>query len=155
MRTKNKVNELALILVTFILFTIIAIPSQAAPIVLKMGTVEPPMNAISLAGERLTKLVDEKSNGRLNVQLFPASQLGNFTTQIEAVMMGGQEMFFGSSRKLGSVRNGLQYSLHGVCIQGSKTSSSILQKPLKCRDKRKTPKEPWNPQHRGKLGSIP
>ena len=66
---------------------------QAAPIVLKLGTIEAPTNPFSVSCERMVKLVEERSGGRLKIEFFPASQLGNAITQIEGVMMGTQDMF--------------------------------------------------------------
>lgn len=66
---------------------------QAAPIVLKLGTVQISTATASLACERMAKLAGERSNGRLKIEFFPASQLGNAITQIEGVMMGTQDMF--------------------------------------------------------------
>lgn len=64
-----------------------------SPIVLKLGNIQAPTQSASLACERMAKLVFERSNGRLKIEFFPASQLGNAITQIEGVMMGTQDMF--------------------------------------------------------------
>ena len=66
---------------------------QAAPVVLKLGTIEAPTNPFSVSCGRMVKLVEERSGGRLKIEFFPASQLGNAITQIEGVMMGTQDMF--------------------------------------------------------------
>jgi TRAP-type transport system periplasmic protein len=65
----------------------------ADPIVLKLGNIQAPAQSASLACERMAKLALERSNGRLKIEFFPASQLGNAITQIEGVMMGTQDMF--------------------------------------------------------------
>jgi tripartite ATP-independent transporter DctP family solute receptor len=65
----------------------------ADPIVLKLGNIQAPTQSASLACERMAKLALERSNGRLKIEFFPASQLGNAITQIEGVMMGTQDMF--------------------------------------------------------------
>jgi len=67
--------------------------AQAAPIVLKLGNIQSPTSSASIACERMAKLAADRSNGRLKVELFPASQLGNAITQLEGVMMGTQDMF--------------------------------------------------------------
>jgi tripartite ATP-independent transporter DctP family solute receptor len=67
--------------------------AQAAPIILRLGTIEAPTNPFSLSCERMAKLLEERSGGRLKMEFFPASQLGNAITQIEGVMMGSQDMF--------------------------------------------------------------
>jgi TRAP-type transport system periplasmic protein len=67
--------------------------SQAAPIVLKLGNIQAPTSSASIACERMAKLVAERSNNQLKIDLFPASQLGNAITQLEGVMMGTKDMF--------------------------------------------------------------
>jgi len=67
--------------------------SAADNFVLKLGNIQAPTQSASLACERMAKLVAERSNGRLKIEFFPASQLGNAITQIEGVMMGSQDMF--------------------------------------------------------------
>ena len=64
-----------------------------SPIVLKLGSLDAPTQNGSLACERMAKLVFERSNGRLKIEFFPASQLGNAITEIEGMMMGTQDMF--------------------------------------------------------------
>ena len=80
-----------------VLMLSLAIPAtsalQAAPIVLKLGNIQSPTSSASIACERMAKLAAERSNGRLKIELFPASQLGNAITQLEGVMMGTQDMF--------------------------------------------------------------
>jgi len=71
--------------------------AQAAPVVLRLGNIEAPTNPASIACERMAKMVDERSQGRLKIEFFPASQLGNAITQIEGVMMGSQDMFQGAA----------------------------------------------------------
>jgi tripartite ATP-independent transporter DctP family solute receptor len=65
----------------------------ADTVVLKLGNIQAPGQSASLACERMAKLALERSNGRLKIEFFPASQLGNAITQIEGVMMGTQDMF--------------------------------------------------------------
>jgi C4-dicarboxylate-binding protein DctP len=67
--------------------------AQAAPIILKLGNIQAPNSSASIACERMAKLAAEKSNGRLKIEFFPSSQLGNAITELEGVMMGTQDMF--------------------------------------------------------------
>ena len=75
--------------------------AQAAPIVLRLGNIEAPNNPATIACERMAKLADERSQGRLKIEVFPSSQLGNAITQIEGVMMGSQDMFQGAAEWMG------------------------------------------------------
>jgi tripartite ATP-independent transporter DctP family solute receptor len=88
--------------------------AQAAPIVLKLGNIEAPTNPASIACDRMAKIVDEKSQGRLKIEVFPASQLGNAITQIEGVMMGTQDMFQGAAEWMGQFEK--EYNILGLAF---------------------------------------
>jgi tripartite ATP-independent transporter DctP family solute receptor len=90
MEKRTWILQFALIAV-WIAFAVHSI--DAAPIVLKLGGLSGPGHPDTLANERMTKLVDERSDGRLKIEFFPAAQLGSGITQIEGVMMGTQDMF--------------------------------------------------------------
>ncbi len=69
------------------------VQAAPAPIVLKLGNIQAPNSSASIACERMAKLAAERSNGRLKIEFFPSSQLGNAITELEGVMMGTQDMF--------------------------------------------------------------
>jgi tripartite ATP-independent transporter DctP family solute receptor len=74
----------------------------AKKVVLRLGGIQPAEDPSSQGMEQIAKIVTEKSGGSLEVQSFPASQLGNATSQMEAVSMGSQEMFIDASGFVGT-----------------------------------------------------
>lgn len=62
-------------------------------VVLTLGGIHSVDDAISRGMNYFAELADEKSGGTIEVQTFPASQLGDATSQLEAVFLGSQDMF--------------------------------------------------------------
>ncbi|MGI6433455.1 MAG: TRAP transporter substrate-binding protein [Sphaerochaetaceae bacterium] len=63
------------------------------PVTLRVGGIQTTEDPSTKALYKMAEIAKERSNGTLILQIFPASQLGNATNQIEAVTMGSQEMF--------------------------------------------------------------
>ena len=76
--------------------------SGSGKVVLRLGGIQPAEDISSQGMERMARTVAERSGGTLEIQVFPASQLGNATAQIEAVSMGSQEMFIDASGFVGT-----------------------------------------------------
>ena len=70
--------------------------------VLRLGGVNAIEAPETIATQMMARLVSEKSGGTLEIQVFPASQLGSAITQFEAVSMGTQDMFIDSSTFVGT-----------------------------------------------------
>lgn len=66
--------------------------AQAAEKVLKLGHVLDTKHPYHLASEFFAKRVAELSKGRLEVQVFPSSQLGNDREQMEGLQIGTQDI---------------------------------------------------------------
>mgnify|MGYP000849212465 FL=1 len=68
----------------------IAAPAQiqAAEFVIKLGHVLPTNEPIHQANERMAQRVKEKSKGRVEIQVFPASQIGSNRDTYEQARMG-------------------------------------------------------------------
>ncbi|MBP2641710.1 MAG: tripartite ATP-independent periplasmic transporter solute receptor, DctP family [Firmicutes bacterium] len=62
------------------------------PIVLKLGHSTPPTHPYNLGAEQLAKLVDQKTNGKVKIQVFHSSQLGSERELIEGLQMGTVDM---------------------------------------------------------------
>ncbi|HMK37268.1 MAG TPA: DctP family TRAP transporter solute-binding subunit [Desulfomonilaceae bacterium] len=65
-----------------------SIPAAAQPLVAKYGHVAPLFHGQSKAAETLAAYVKEKTNGAVEVQTFPAGQLGGETSLAEQVQSG-------------------------------------------------------------------
>lgn len=69
-------------------------PADAQPpVVMKLGTKMPPENPEGRAFQRFADLAEEKSRGRIKVNVFPSEQLGTGTTQIDNVLLATQDMY--------------------------------------------------------------
>jgi len=75
----------------------------AAPkYVLKLGHVAEPAKPYAQAGVKFAELVKEKTNGEVEIQVFPSSQLGNQRDLIEGVIYGTVDMTLTSTANLGN-----------------------------------------------------
>ena len=75
----------------------------AAPkYVLKLGHVADPAKPYALAGEYFAELVKEKTNGEVEIQVFPSSQLGNQRDLIEGLVFGTLDLTLTSTAVLGN-----------------------------------------------------
>ena len=61
------------------------------------GGIQSAEDAVTLAMNKMAELAAEKSGGTINITVAPASQLGDATSQMEAVSLGTQEMFVDAS----------------------------------------------------------
>ena len=62
---------------------------------LTCGTLNPESNPDSMGAKWLADELNKKTDGRLVIDVYPASQLGNQSAQIDSLMMGNQDMFIG------------------------------------------------------------
>ena len=70
--------------------------AQAQPakkIVMKFGHLQATDSAIHMGAEKFADLVAQKTGGQAEVHIFPNSQLGNAKSQLQALSVGGQDMF--------------------------------------------------------------
>lgn len=99
MRAK-KILSLGLVLtVLSIALTVALTPVGAAPstVTIKLAHVNAVTHVINLSAEKFKQLVEQKSGGRIKVQIYPASQLGNEKELAEGVKMGTVDMVHISS----------------------------------------------------------
>ena len=83
-------------LISLITVGILSVPGRGwtadKPIILKIGTSDAVQNPATKATNRFAELVGQKTNGKVKVEVYPASQLGNILSQIESVMTGSLDM---------------------------------------------------------------
>ncbi len=70
---------------------------------LSLGTLNPENNPDTVAAKWFAEQLYEKTNGKLVVDVFPGSQLGNQTAQIESLVMGTQDIFIGGIEPFSSI----------------------------------------------------
>jgi tripartite ATP-independent transporter DctP family solute receptor len=96
---RNKVYCMAIIAVSVLLA---ATPALFAKTVLKVGTSTQPSHIYNLAVERFGEIVEERTGGEVEVQLFPAAQLGSERDMVEGLQLGTLEMTLTSTGPLGN-----------------------------------------------------
>lgn len=69
---------------------------------LRLGHVLAPTHPYTLGGEKFAELVNEKTNGGIEVEVFHSSQLGNERDMIEGLQLGTLEMAIVSTAPLSS-----------------------------------------------------
>lgn len=67
--------------------------TASAQTVLRLGGVHPPQSFETRGLNHFAERVEEKTDGAVVVEVFPAGQLGDAVTMIENVMLGAQDMF--------------------------------------------------------------
>jgi tripartite ATP-independent transporter DctP family solute receptor len=65
---------------------------EIKPIVMKVGGISPPTATVSMASEKMCELVEQKSDGRLKLEFYPAQQLGGPEAQLENLRSGVQDI---------------------------------------------------------------
>lgn len=75
---------------------------DAAPIVMKISHVGAPGTERDLGAQKIKELVEAQTNGKVEVQIYPSSQLGGQRDQVEGVQFGSIEMSIVPTSYLGS-----------------------------------------------------
>jgi len=77
-------------------------PTRAGqPIVIKLGNVQATGDIVQIGLKKFADLVGERTSGQIQVQIFPASQLGTEQELLEGVQLGTIHMFEGSTGAVG------------------------------------------------------
>lgn len=96
-------NKKSLAVALFALFLAVALCSTAsAKTVLKLGTSTQPSHIYNLAAEKFAEIVADKSGGDIEVQVFPAAQLGSERDMVEGLQIGTLEMTLTSTGPMGN-----------------------------------------------------
>ena len=69
--------------------------------VLKYGELNPDGHPMAVAANEFAKIVKEKSKGRIEIQVYPSSQLGDEKTEIQGVQMGAIDFTRANTISLG------------------------------------------------------
>ena len=80
-------------------------------------------------GAQFAELISEKTNGEVEVRLFPYGQLGGLTDIYDQVQSGSIEMAFGSGFLGGTVPESQLFSLNFVLTDDEKKNTEILNSP--------------------------
>ncbi|MEP2704460.1 MAG: sialic acid TRAP transporter substrate-binding protein SiaP [Roseibium sp.] len=94
--------KLATLSAALLATTLLAAPAAAADMILKIGTVVSGDHPENVGAREIERLIEERSNGAIDVRVFTDSQLGNQREMVEQLRAGALEMtwvttgFFGS-----------------------------------------------------------
>lgn len=69
-------------------------------IIMKFGHTLSPTHSIQLSAEYFAKRMEELTDGRVEVQIFPSGQLGGEREQLESLMAGGHDFHMGTQAPL-------------------------------------------------------
>ena len=79
-------------LAVMFLFAAIAGPATAAPIVFRFAGQSPPDHMATKTMEQMAKEIKDGTKGRVEVKVYPASQLGNYSLVMEEMIRGTVDM---------------------------------------------------------------
>jgi tripartite ATP-independent transporter DctP family solute receptor len=74
----------------------------AAPVTLKLGHIAEPQHPYAQGAEKIAELVKAKTNGAVEIQVFPSSQLGGQRDLIEGLTLGTLDMTLTSTAVFGN-----------------------------------------------------
>ncbi|KIX15653.1 TRAP transporter substrate-binding protein [Dethiosulfatarculus sandiegensis] len=98
----RKSNKLWIISAAAIIAALIICPAAFAKVVIKCATSTQPSHIYNEGIRHMAKIVKEKSNGEMEIQLFPAAQLGSERDAVEGLQLGTLEMTLTSTGPLGN-----------------------------------------------------
>jgi tripartite ATP-independent transporter DctP family solute receptor len=91
--------------------------SRAADFRLKFANNMPLTHPMNVRGREMAKAIDEETNGAVQIQLFPSSQLGSDTDTLAQVRSGAVDLFALSPVILGTLVPSVQISAIGFAFQ--------------------------------------
>ena len=71
---------------------LVVVPQASAQVVIKWGVVLAPEHPFTLGMKKTAEIVAQKTNNRIQIQIFPGAQLGTGKDMIEATVFGSQSM---------------------------------------------------------------
>jgi tripartite ATP-independent transporter DctP family solute receptor len=94
-----RTSKLVCCLIVFLLFLIspliLGAQPKEKPIILKLGNVVPPTSTKNLACLKFSELVQTKTKNKVQIQVFPGSQLGNEEDIVQGAAMGSIDLHWG------------------------------------------------------------
>ena len=76
--------------------------AMAAPVSLKLGHIAEPSNPYGMGADYFAKLVKERSNGEIDIKVYPSSQLGNQRDLVEGLTLGTVDMTLTGTAVMGN-----------------------------------------------------
>jgi TRAP-type transport system periplasmic protein len=92
----------ATVALPLLVFAALPDPADAQqPVIIKLGNVQATADIVQTGLKKFADLVAERTKGQVQVQIFPASQLGTEQELLEGVQLGTIHMFEGSTGSVG------------------------------------------------------
>lgn len=88
MKIKKNFSLLIFLIVLVFLMTSLVHASDSDKLVLRFAHMNAPEHITHLSALEFARLVEEKTNGRVEIQVYPAGQLANLQESVEAVQQG-------------------------------------------------------------------
>ena len=95
-------RSMRLLLLAGVLVLGMVVAANAADFVFKLGHIADPENPYAKGAEKFAQLVKEKTGGKVEVQVFPSSQLGNQRDLVEGTQFGTIDFTMTSTAVLGN-----------------------------------------------------
>ncbi len=95
-------RSMRLLLLAGVLVLGLTAAANAADFVFKLGHIADPENPYAKGAEKFAQLVKEKTGGKVEVQVFPSSQLGNQRDLVEGTQFGTIDFTMTSTAVLGN-----------------------------------------------------
>lgn len=88
MKIKKNFSLLIFVVLLLVLMTSMVFASDTDKLVLRFAHMNAPEHIANFTALEFARLVDEKTNGRVEIQVYPAGQLGNLQELVESVQQG-------------------------------------------------------------------
>jgi tripartite ATP-independent transporter DctP family solute receptor len=98
--------------------------------VLKLGILSAAGGLEDQAVQKIAAVAAEKSGGQLEIQVFPAAQLGNFISQMESLAMGTQAIVWGDLGWLGNFVKDYQIQIMPYAFRSQAHLDKFMDSPL-------------------------
>jgi tripartite ATP-independent transporter DctP family solute receptor len=105
-------------------------PVADAKTVLKAGHISPKNSPEGVAADRFAELVKQKTNGEVEIQVFPSEQLGPATAMIESTILGNQDLYIGGNVEFERFSPGLKAVGLNYAVPSQDQFRTILNGPV-------------------------
>ena len=108
----------------------LGLPPAFSQVLLRAGHISPKESVEGMAIDRFADLVKQKTNGTVTVQVFPSEQLGKAPTEIESVIIGNQDIYFGGTPEFERFSDGLKLLGVNWAIPSEEAFRKITKDPI-------------------------
>jgi tripartite ATP-independent transporter DctP family solute receptor len=101
-------------LVAMFVWLLAALPAEAAKVSMKLGHIRADTSPTHKAAVRFAELVAAKTNGDVEIKVFPNSQLGGILDMFTGMKAGSLEMVYGGINTYGFIKGGEVFQITAV-----------------------------------------